>query len=403
MRSSSLFIFSGAAMGLAGAAPVFGSVLDNILPSRFGSDRTTGAVLESLRILPDDDNDGLLDVKGSLKVLEDGELLNLGGVVRVGDLVEACVDVVIDGVPTKRCDKKGRGRKHRQHLSNDDWSKEEHRRCSAHFKSWHRQHGSHSCSDKLREAERKIRELEKKLQECRPDQVFQHFNAIKTHTKPAQDREESPAPAPTWSEGAQNWSPQPKPEENNWQPEPSTDNNDWKPEQPEQPEEQWRDETNNGKDCKNGVYTYTGEDKIRVKACIAAKVDVGPVHAEADVKADATVDLKEGKVNADAKANAKVGVDGVAEVTTKNSVKADVDLKKGQADVKVSTDDTLKVGDTKVLDTGLDAEVKVNKPCSEGTTLNALGVCVKLTSNEDKPAGATNDLLGNVLGGARVL
>jgi ABC-type uncharacterized transport system permease subunit len=34
MRSSSLFIFSGAAMGLAGAAPVFGSVLDNILPVR---------------------------------------------------------------------------------------------------------------------------------------------------------------------------------------------------------------------------------------------------------------------------------------------------------------------------------------------------------------------------------
>ena len=65
------------------------------MQSRFGSDRTTGAVLESLRILPDDDNDGLLDVKGSLKILEDGELLNLGGVVRVGDLVEACVDVVV--------------------------------------------------------------------------------------------------------------------------------------------------------------------------------------------------------------------------------------------------------------------------------------------------------------------
>ena len=46
---------------------------------------------------------------------------------------------------------------------------------------------------------------------------------------------------------------------------------------------------------------------------------MGPVHAEADVKADATVDLKEGKVSADAKANAKVGVDGVAEVTTKVS------------------------------------------------------------------------------------
>ena len=58
-------------------------------------------------------------------------------------------------------------------------------------------------------------------------------------------------------------------------------------------------------------------------------------------------------------------------MTTKNDVKADVDLKKGQADVKVSTDDTLKVGDTKVVDTGLDAEVKINKPCPEGSLLNA--------------------------------
>lgn len=76
-------------------------------------------------------------------------------------------------------------------------------------------------------------------------------------------------------------------------------------------------------------------------------------------------------MDAKAKADAKVGVDGVAEVTTKNDVKADVDLKKGQADVKVSTDDTLKVGNTKVIDTGLDAEVKVNKPCQEGSLLNA--------------------------------
>ena len=43
---------------------------------------------------------------------------------------------------------------------------------------------------------------------------------------------------------------------------------------------------------------------------------------------------------------------------------ASVDLKKGQADVHVKTDDALKVGDTQVIKTGLDAQVKVNKPCS---------------------------------------
>lgn len=53
-------------------------------------------------------------------------------------------------------------------------------------------------------------------------------------------------------------------------------------------------------------------------------------------------------------------------------VKANVDLKKGEAEVKVDTDNTLKLGDTKIIDTGLKAEVGLNKEnCNGGSILNA--------------------------------
>ena len=55
-------------------------------------------VLQSIHILPDDDNDGLLDLEGKLKVLKNGELLDLGGVVRVGNVLDACVEVVVGGI-----------------------------------------------------------------------------------------------------------------------------------------------------------------------------------------------------------------------------------------------------------------------------------------------------------------
>lgn len=53
-------------------------------------------------------------------------------------------------------------------------------------------------------------------------------------------------------------------------------------------------------------------------------------------------------------------------------MKANVDLKKGEAEVKVDADNTLKLGDSKIIDTGLKAEVGLNKNnCNEGSILNA--------------------------------
>lgn len=59
------------------------------------NNRQTGAILESLRILPDDDNDGLVDVTGQLKALDDGGLLDLTGHVRVAGLLDTCVEVLV--------------------------------------------------------------------------------------------------------------------------------------------------------------------------------------------------------------------------------------------------------------------------------------------------------------------
>ena len=53
------------------------------------------ALLQSLKILPDEDGDGLVDLQGQLKLLQDGELLDLTGRVKVGDLLDACVEVEV--------------------------------------------------------------------------------------------------------------------------------------------------------------------------------------------------------------------------------------------------------------------------------------------------------------------
>lgn len=45
-------------------------------------------------------------------------------------------------------------------------------------------------------------------------------------------------------------------------------------------------------------------------------------------------------------------------------MKANADLEHGTADVHVKTDDALTVAGTKIVDTGLVADVKLNKPCS---------------------------------------
>lgn len=58
---------------------------------------STGAILESLRILPDDDQDGLVDVTGQLKALSDGELLDLNGRVKIAGLIDTCIDIVVGG------------------------------------------------------------------------------------------------------------------------------------------------------------------------------------------------------------------------------------------------------------------------------------------------------------------
>lgn len=54
--------------------------------------------MESLRILPDDDNDGLVDVSGQLKALEDGSLLDLTGHVKVAGLLDTCVEVLVSSL-----------------------------------------------------------------------------------------------------------------------------------------------------------------------------------------------------------------------------------------------------------------------------------------------------------------
>lgn len=48
-----------------------------------------------------------------------------------------------------------------------------------------------------------------------------------------------------------------------------------------------------------------------------------------------------------------------------------MDLKKGEADIKVKSDDVVKVGNQKIVDTGLQTEVGLNKKqCEKGATLN---------------------------------
>ncbi|KAK9896053.1 hypothetical protein P389DRAFT_73872 [Cystobasidium minutum MCA 4210] len=415
MRSSTIFLTCGAAMSAtfqtASAIPIAG-IIDGIIPSAFRpntfnaatnrnseDNRQTGAILESLRILPDDDNDGLVDVTGQLKALADGELLDLTGHVKVAGLLDTCVEVLIDGIPTRRCGKKSGSRKHR-HTGGlrDDWSKEEHRRCSNHFRAWHRHHDRKDCSDELGNLRRRIAELERELKQCRkPTSTFQpnyQVKAVKQNEK--------------WN--TDNWNNENWKNDDNW-------NSEWHGEK--QPQQwTWTDEhgkvwRNEAHNCKEGVYTYVDKDNINVKACIHAKVDLGIATAEADVHATATIDLSEGKVDATAKAKLDVEA-GPVDLDSDTDVKANVDLKKGEAEVKVDTDNTLKLGDTKIIDTGLKAEVGLNKEnCNEGSVLNAAGLCVKL--KQEKPSTGRDEdhgdrhrhsgslLLGGVLGGSRVL
>lgn len=158
--------------------------------------------------------------------------------------------------------------------------------------------------------------MQRTIQECNPSSDYRPYHPVShikttSHSSSNNDNDNSDndvnnwtAPKSTWTGDSSN---------SNWSPD-----NNWKPEsEPEHQGQQWRDETNGGKDCKNGIYTYTDKDDIKVKACIAVAVSAGPVSASATVNASADVDLKHGKVTATATAAAKVGIKGVAEASSK--------------------------------------------------------------------------------------
>lgn len=187
------------------------------------------ALLQSLKILPDEDGDGLVDLKGQLKLLEDGELIDLKGRVKVGDIIDACVEVEVSHVPCpsrwrsySSSAQVGDGTKKLQcpnHLSHSGHTfpdgrvrishhrhRNEHHHCSAYFRDYHAKHGSQGYGARLRAALRRIRELEKELESCRDDGWKGRGDKNFIHTRPVNDNrnDDNNSPTPTWSDNDDN-------------------------------------------------------------------------------------------------------------------------------------------------------------------------------------------------------
>ncbi|CAD6576089.1 MAG: hypothetical protein CYPHOPRED_005868 [Cyphobasidiales sp. Tagirdzhanova-0007] len=400
------------------------SPFDNgILVAGMGSD----TVLQSIHILPDDDNDGLLDLEGKLKVLKNGELLDLGGVVRVGNVLDACVEVVVDGKSTQHCGRSSEQRMQRKYRTGskhrDNWSKEEHRRCSAHFRQWHRHHSnaSESCGNRLEEALKKIQELESKLERCsgQSDYTPKRIKSVSLASRPPSNSKHQDNDANVEQDNNEKTVSSSNDETET----PSSsarvgDHERYTATHTTQYYGSWStghsESGSHIEECKGTIQDKIDQNGIHVKVCIAASVDVARVKASAEVKAHADVNLNKGEVDAAASATVTANVLGVASVSAQASATASVNLQKGTADVKVDSNEALGLGHAKIINTGINAEVALHQDCGAGAILNAMygvssssaGVCVALSSDnsKDSPLENSGSLLGlgNALGDSRV-